>query len=200
MSATLINVVAAPCSAAHKAIVLSPQVECDEDGLPPLPPVNYDCYEGFEAPKPVIRYFETQLDTVERVIEKNYETVKTYVVENVVHHQHNKTVITTVNRNHLHVHKIITKENNYHHFNTDYIFKVNDIHTQRIENLAAEGVTINDFRQTSKVEPATCQLLVEGQCPAVPQGAVLVDAPVSVDVPLNGAECEQAQVNVIQAQ
>ena len=126
--------------------------------VPALPGFNGQCVIPPPVPRPWSRWVTYDDIVINREKQEQYATCKTFVIENNVHHQHNKTIITTINRSHLHTQRIITKENNYHHFNTDYIVKVNDIHTQRVEQLAAEGVSINDYRQTSRVEPATCQV------------------------------------------
>jgi hypothetical protein len=82
----------------------------------------------------------------------------------------------------LHTQRIITKENNFHHFNTDYIVKVNDIHTQRVERLQGEGITTEDYRQTARVEPATCQVTAEGPC-AAPCAVAATPEPCNVAAP-----------------
>ena len=166
---------ASKCAPECPAVVLSagayapPCGYSSNEPAPPtaaLPAFNYSCLLAPPVPRPWSRWVVHEEMVVKKQVDQNFATCKTFVIENNVHHQHNKTVITTVNRNHLHTQRIITKENNYHHFNTDYVVKVNDIHTQRVENLAAEGVVINDYRQTSKVEGATCQVTTESPCSA----------------------------------
>ena len=134
--------------------------------VPALPAFNKNCVLEAPVPRPWSRWVTYDDIVINKEKQENYATCKTFVIENNTHHQHNKTVITTVNRHHLHTQRIITKENNYHHFNTDYVVKVNDIHTQRVERLETEGATINDYRQTARVEAATCQTTVEGPSPA----------------------------------
>ena len=126
-----------------------------------LPAFNKSCILEPPVPRPTSRWIKYDDIVINKSVEQNFQTCKTYVIENNVHHQHNKIIVTTVNRNHLHVQRIITKENHFHHFNTEYIVKVNDIHTQRVEQLKAEGITSNDYRQTSRVEAATCQVTAE---------------------------------------
>ena len=154
---------------------------------PVLPGFNNSCVLSPPVPRPWSRWVQYDDIVVNKSVEQNFATCKTFVIENNIHHQHNKTVITTVNRNHLHTQRIITKENNYHHFNTDYVVKVNDIHTQRVENLAAEGVTINDYRQTSKVEAATCQVTAEAPCASPAPASSPCDVPAPSPVPCNDA-------------
>jgi len=143
-----------------------------------LPAFNKSCVLAPPVPRPTSRWVTYDDIVVQKTVEQQFATCKTFVIENNVHHQHNKTVITTVNRSHLHTQRIITKENNFHHFNTDYIVKVNDIHTQRVERLQGEGITTEDYRQTARVEPATCQVTTE---PAV---AVAIATPSPCPAPV----------------
>ena len=137
--------------------------------LSQLPSFNKSCILNPPVPRPTSRWVAYDDILVNKAVDQRFQTCKTFVIENNVHHQHNKTVITTVNRNHLHTQRLITKENNFHHFNTDYIVKVNDIHTQRVEKLQGEGVTTEDYRQTARVEPSTCQVT------ATPAAAAVTD-------------------------
>ena len=156
-----------------------------------LPGFNYSCILSPPVPRPSSVWIKYDDIVVNRVTEQNFATCKTFVIENNVHHQHNKTVITTVNRNHLHTQRIITKENNYHHFNTDYIVKVNDIHTQRVENLATDGVVINDFKQKTVVEPATCQVTAECPLAVVEQAPLFAASPAVVQEAIVADPIEQ---------
>ena len=173
---------ASACGPECPAVVLSagayapPCGYSSNEPAPPkatLPAFNNSCVLSPPVPRPWSKWIVHEEVVVNKEVSQSFSTCKTFVIENNVHHQHNKTVITTVNRNHLHTQRIITKENNFHHFNTDYVVKVNDLHTQRVENLAADGVTINDYRQSSKVEGATCQVTVDAPCasPCDPCGA-----------------------------
>jgi hypothetical protein len=156
-----------------------------------LPGYNKSCIITPPIPRPWSRWVQHEDEFVHKQIEQNYASARTFVIDNNVHHQHNRTVQTTVNRRHLHTHRVITRENNFHHFNTDFVVKVNDIHSQRVEQVQSEGVTVNDFRQTQRVEPATCQVTAEacgvvasvGGCALAPAGGCAL-AP---NNPCNGA-------------
>lgn len=136
-----------------------------------LPAFNASCVLNPPVPRPTSRWVNHENILINKLVEQAFTTCKTFLIENNVHHQHNKTVITTVNRNHLHTQRLITKENNFHHFNTDYVVKVNDIHTQRVERLQGDGVTTEDYRQTARVEPSTCQVTAECAAPAIESAA-----------------------------
>ena len=162
---------AAPCNACVTVISAGayapPCGYSSNEAAPPaysLPAFNKSCVLAPPVPRPTSRWVTYDAIVENKSITQNFATCKTFVVENNVHHQHQKTVITTVNRNHLHTQRIITKENNFHHFNTDYVVKVNDVHTQRVERLQGEGITTEDYKQTCKVEPATCSVTAE--CPS----------------------------------
>ena len=68
-----------------------------------------------------------------------------------------KTVVTNVNRHHYHTQRVITNDNNYDTYVTKYVFKVNDIHHYRVENVKGETKVVNEFKETKTVEPATCK-------------------------------------------
>jgi hypothetical protein len=150
-----------------------------------LPGFNKCCLLPLPVPKPWSRWVQHEDEFVTKSIEQNYATARTIVVDNNVHHQHNKVVTTTVNRRHVHTQRVITRENNFHHFNTDYVVKVNDLHTQRVEQLQAEGITTNDYRQTQRVEPATCQVTAEacGGAICAGPGSVACGAPGTIATP-----------------
>ena len=154
-----------------------------------LPAFNKACVLAPPVPRPTSRWVTYDEIVENKEIIQNFATCKTFVIENNVHHQHNKTVITTVNRNHLHTQRIITKENNFHHFNTDYIVKVNDIHTQRVERLAGEGITTEDFKQSSRVEAATCQVTVDCPAPSPAPCEVPAPSPAPCEVPASPEPC-----------
>ena len=128
-----------------------------------LPPPNYTCYQEPPEPRGETRWLKYNEPTITKVIEQNFNTLKTSVKENNIHHQHNRTVIQNVNRNHFHTHRIIVKDNNYHHYLTNNLIRVNDIHHQKIEQVRGEGKTLSDYKQTQRVEPASCQRTAEVQ-------------------------------------
>ena len=123
------------------------------------PPVN----KRRKAVRPIITneyWLQHDEIVVEKDVEENYHTLQTYQIENDIHHQHKKTVVTTINRKHHHTSRFITKENNYHHYNTDYVYKVNDIHSNKVEHFKADGVVRKDYKQSVRVEPAECKTIV----------------------------------------
>ena len=128
-----------------------------------LPAIDYSCVLDWLPPIPKPKYTYVQYDdeVVHRIINRDYETCQTHIVENENHHRFNRTVLVTINRNHLHKLKIITRENNYHHFNTELVVKVNDIHKNRIVHLPVEGSTNTDFQNTSVIEPPKCLIRPE---------------------------------------
>lgn len=121
-----------------------------------LPPMNSGCFKMNEPAPGVTKYFKHPPVVVNRVVNQNYETVKTFVRENTTHHQHEKKVIINVNRNHWHTQRIIVKDNNYHHFLINNIVRINDIHHQKVETVKGEAKTFNDYKQTHRVEQPTC--------------------------------------------
>ena len=72
-----------------------------------LPPPNYACYQEPPEPRGETRWLKYNEPTITKTIEQNFNTLKTSVKENNIHHQHNRTVIQNVNRNHFHTHRII---------------------------------------------------------------------------------------------
>jgi hypothetical protein len=201
---------ASPCAVAGPCVTLisagAYQPPCGYSTNEPAPPAsalpgfNKCCLLPLPVPRPWSRWIQHEDEIVNRSVEQNYATARTFVIDNNVHHQHNKVVTTTVNRRHVHTQRIITRENNFHHFNTDYVVKVNDLHTQRVEQLQAEGITTNDYRQTQRVEPATCQVTAEA-CGAVAcvgaiaspacaaPGTIATPGPEACAAPINPCGC-----------
>ena len=105
---------------------------------------------------------QVQLPTEERVVETNDADVQTIVRDNNHHTTFNKTVVTTVNRNHLHTQRVVTNENNFNTYVTNNVTKVNDIHRQVVENVPGETRVVNNYQQTQTVEPARCLRAVDG--------------------------------------
>ena len=73
-----------------------------------------------------------------------------------IHHQHNKTVITTVNRNHLHRQRIVDNYTQNNLYITNKVTKVNDIHRQQVERVDGQRRVTNQYRESQAVEPARC--------------------------------------------
>lgn len=121
-----------------------------------LPPPNMACYQEPPSPKSEVKYFKVDEPTVTKTITQNFNSAKTVVKENVIHHQHVKNVIINVNRNHWHTQRVVVKDNNYHHYLINNVIKVADIHHQKIEQVRGESKTFNDYKQTQRVEPAEC--------------------------------------------
>ena len=119
-----------------------------------LPPVAFVCSARSiqQMPKATTRWIKHSDLIVNKQANQTFNTCKAFVVENAVHHQHQRRVVTTVNRRHLHVQRIITRENHFHHFNTDYVVKVNDIQRQQVTSIVEPGVTRSDYKQTARVE------------------------------------------------
>jgi hypothetical protein len=121
-----------------------------------LPPPNMACYQEPPAPRSEVKYLRVEEPPVTKTITQNFNTSKTVVKENVIHHQHVKNVIINVNRNHWHTQRVVVKDNNYHHYLINNVIKVADIHHQKIEQVRGESKTFNDYKQTQRVEPAEC--------------------------------------------
>ena len=132
------------------------------EALPALPCQNNSCYAPPAVAPGVSTRQTVQLPTEQRVVETNDADVQTVVRENNNYTTYNKDVITTVNRNHLHTQRIVTNENQHNTYVTNNIVKVNDIHRQRIENVAGERRVFNDYKQTQTVEPARCLRAADG--------------------------------------
>ena len=168
-AAPAVAVAAAPAVA---AVAAAPAVAV---AAPALPPVNGLCY----APPPVAPGVNTanvvQLPDELRVVETQDADLQTIVRENNNSTTFNKTVVTQVNRNHLHTQRIVTNENQLNTYVTNNVVKVNDIHSQRIEAVPGERRVFNDFKATQVVEPAQC-LRADG----LPCGAAVAAAPVAV--------------------
>lgn len=130
--------------------------------LPPLPPFDYSCYQVPIVPPGVTRRFVVDEPATVRNLETNDYDVQTVVRENNNHTYLNKTIVTQVNRNHLHTQRIITNENNYETYVTNHVIRVQDIHRQRVENVPGERRVFNSYKQSQRVEPAKCLRAVDG--------------------------------------
>ena len=153
---------AAPVAVAAAPVAVAAAVAPCALAVPALPPVNGCCY----APPPVAAGINTakqvQLPTELRVVETNDGDLQTIVRDNNHHTQFNKTVVTQVNRNHLHTQRVVTNENFHNLYVTNNVTKVNDIHRQRVEHVPGERRVFNNHRQTQVVEPAQCLRAVDG--------------------------------------
>ena len=132
-----------------------------------LPPPNMNCYQEPPTPQGETKILRHEEAPVTKTIVQNFNSLKTVVKENTIHHQHNKTVVTNVNRNHWHTQRIVVKDNHFHHHLTNNVIKVADIHHQKIEQVRGESKTINDYKQTQRIEPAQC--LRENDAPPAQQ-------------------------------
>ena len=131
--------------------------------LPPLPPFDYSCYRVPIVPPGVTRRFVIDEPATVRNLETNDYDVQTVVRENNNHTYLNKTIVTQVNRNHLHTQRIITNENNYETYVTNHVIRVQDIHRQRVENVPGERRVFNSYQQApARVEQARCLRVVDG--------------------------------------
>ena len=146
-----------------------------------LPPPNFNCYQEPPTPQGEIRYVKHEEPTITKTIVQNFNSMKTVVKENNIHHQHNKTVVTNVNRNHWHTQRIVVKDNHFHHHLTNNVIKVADIHHQKIEQVRGESKTINDYKQTQRVEAPNCivdsnnALLVERPAEDLRNGSEIIN-------------------------
>ena len=148
--------------AAVQYIAAAPAVQA-EFALPVLSGVNASCY----APPAVAPGLNTanvvQLPTEYREVNTFDEDLQTVVRENNNYTTYNKTIVTTVNRNHLHTQRIVDNQNQYNTYVTNNVVKVNDIHRQRVENVKGETRVINNYKQTQTVEPARCLRAADGR-------------------------------------
>lgn len=91
-----------PCPPVAVPVVVASQCPPAELPLPALPPVNAECY----APPPVAPGVNTcrqvQLPDELKVVQSDDADCQTVVRENNNYTTFNKTVVTQVNRNHLH--------------------------------------------------------------------------------------------------
>ena len=121
-----------------------------------LPPPNMSCFQPASVGKGETRYLVTNEPPVYKTIELNYNLTKTVVKENTIHHQHNRNVYYNVNRNYNHLIRVVNNNNNYHHHLTNNIIRVNDIHHQRVEQVAGGSRNFNDYKQTQRIESGGC--------------------------------------------
>ena len=133
-----------------------PASTCPLKSLPPLPPVNALCYAPPLVEPGLVTSKQVQLPTEERFVETNDADVQTVVRENNNYTTFNQTLVTTVNRNHLHTQRVITNENQFNTHVTNNVIKVNDIHRQQVEHIAGETRIKNDFKETTTVEQPRC--------------------------------------------
>jgi len=126
-----------------------------------LPPPNMSCYIPPIIPQGETKYFRIEEPCEKRTIVQNFSSVTETSRENTNHYQHVKNVVIHVNRNHWHTQRVVVKDNNYHHYLINNIIRVHDIHHQKVENVPTPGITVKDFKQSCRVEPAQCR--VEGQ-------------------------------------
>jgi hypothetical protein len=130
--------------------------------LPVLPQVNASCYAPPAVAPGVNTAQVVQLPTEQRLLETNDADLQTIVRENSNHTTYNKTVVTTVNRNHLHTQRIVDNHSQHNTYITNNVVKVNDIHRQRVENVQGERRVFNDYKQSQVVEPARCLRAADG--------------------------------------
>lgn len=111
---------------------LAPQPACPPGPAPPpiapIPnnieiPFDQACYRPPQKPCPQTVHYCVNEPPIVRSAEQHFNTCNTSVQENNIHIQHNRTVVTNVNRNHHHLHRIILKENNFHHYLTKNIIR-----------------------------------------------------------------------------
>jgi Fe2+ or Zn2+ uptake regulation protein len=122
-----------------------------------LPAPNMSCYQPGGAGQGQTRYQRHDEPTIYKNIEQNFNMSRTVYRDNTVHHQHNRNVVYNVNRNYNHTVRVVNRDNNYHHYLTNNIVRVNDIHNERIEQVAGESRNHNDYKQTQRVENGGCR-------------------------------------------
>ena len=145
--------------AAAPAVAVAVQAELP---LPALPPVNSGCYAAPAVAPGLNTANAVQLPTEYREVNTFDEDLQTVVRENNNYTTFNKTIVTTVNRNHLHTQRIVDNQNQYNTYITNNVVKVNDIHRQRVENVAGERRVFNSYKQSQQVEPARCLRAADG--------------------------------------
>ena len=136
--------------------------ECKE-GLPELPPVNSACWTPKGIPgtieDPNVQYVdlppENQVVTNEDHDHHQAEVLKKKYV------QYNKTLNVLVNRNHVHNLEVKQNTNIYNTYNINKVYKVRDIHHQRVNYVPGETRCINHCNESITVEPAEC-VVVDG--------------------------------------
>ena len=130
--------------------------------LPALPGVDASCWAPPAVAPGINTAQQVQLPTELRLLQSQDADLQVVVRENNNYAQFNKTVVTQVNRNHLHTQRIITNENQFNTYVTNNVVKTNDIHQQRVEQLAGEKRVFNDYKQSQVVEPAQCLRAADG--------------------------------------
>ena len=126
-----------------------------------LPPPNANCYQEPPAPKGETKYVMIKEAPVFKTINQNFFSTNTTVKENVIHYNHVKDVIITLNRNHWHTQRIVVKDTNYHHYLINNVIKIKDIHHQKIETTNGESRNISDYKQVNRIEQPVCQQTVD---------------------------------------
>ena len=120
--------------------------------------------ESYPQPTRVLSRAKSQGPPVAiRDINLAYYDTRDVIRENNNYAQLNKTIVTNVNRHHVHTIRVIDNTNNYNTHVTNHIIKVNDIHHQRTEHVKGETREFNDVKETQTVENAKC---VNASCAA----------------------------------
>ena len=164
--------------------------------LPQLPPVNDSCVQMPQVPPDDVTEQQLDLPSEEKVIETKDDDQKQIVVNRNNYTQYNKTLNVVVNRNHVHTLRVVKNETNYNTYVTNKVFKVNDIHHQRIEYVPGEIKNIDECREAVSVEPARCILAdnnLQLDLPRRPAGA-RVEVPRLDTTRYKKVECRQSQL------
>lgn len=129
-----------------------------------LPKIGEFCMNNgirtpFVAPSET-KHYRVKMPIEHRTVELNEYDEQTFYRNNDNHVDFLKTVVTHVNRNHVHRQRVVTNENNYHTYVTRNLIRVNDIHKPMVENVQGEKRIINEARQMiNRVEKPTCVTL-----------------------------------------
>lgn len=121
-----------------------------------LPPVNSSCW----TPSPVAPgknvCCEVCLPNEYREVDTFDSDCETFVRENNNYSTFYRTIVTNVNRNHLHRQRVITNENQFNTYVTNNVTRVNDIHHQQLENVCGESRVFNKYHDNRIIEPPRC--------------------------------------------
>ena len=125
-------------------------------------PISSCCAEPPIESTKTERHIFYPVENETKNIELHDSDEQTIVRENTNHIQFKKTIVTNVNRHHLHTLRVVTKENHLNTFITNNIVRVNDIHHNRVEHVTGEKRELNDFQQTMRIDEAAKCVVANG--------------------------------------
>ena len=121
-----------------------------------LPPINNSCWAPGSFPPGTSRNHHVQDPPEQRELSTTDADVQTFVRDNNNNIIHHKTIVTQLNRHHIHTQRVLTNENYLHTFLINNLLKVNDIHHPRVEYVPGTSRVLCNYRQTYATEPARC--------------------------------------------